>query len=248
MATWLPRSLSVSAVQCYTECPALYARRYRDGVVDPPTGPLAFGRAMAAALEAEHSGKDGDVAWVQAYEREMTAPEVMRGAASIRHGLALLAAYRAGGVGVGQPEYRFTVHLPDRDAVPLPIRGVMDLAGEDDWVWEFKTSAALWDQGRCDGSPQAALYRYAYLREFGRKPRGVRFVVLHTQRVAVTVFTTYPAGPEVHLFESQAAAVYRGIRDGRFEPKCKRCAACVEAGCGPTPRAPSAFPRLEWPA
>ncbi len=119
---WLPRSLSVSAVQCYTDCPALYARRYRDGVIDPPSGPLAFGRAMALALEAEHSGKDGDVAWVRGYEAEVVAYG-LRDTASVQHGLALLAAYRASGIGVGQPEYRFQVYLPDRDAVPLPLRG-----------------------------------------------------------------------------------------------------------------------------
>lgn len=240
---WLPRSLSVSSVQCYTDCPALYARRYRDGVVDPPTGPLAFGRAMALALEAEHSGKDGDVVWVRAHETEVSACG-LRDAASVRHGLALLAAYRDGGVYVGQPEYRFQVYLPDRDAVPLPLRGVMDLATTEGVV-EFKTGRTLWDQGRCDGSPQAALYRYAYLQAFGHKPQWVQFVTMHTQRVEVQRFLTYPAGPELRLFEMQAAAVYRGIRDERFPALCKRCAACAEQGLELTERAPSGYPQLE---
>lgn len=246
MAAWLPRSLSVSSIGCYLECPALYARRYRDGVIDPASGPLAFGRAMATALEAEHSGKDGDVAWVRAYAAEVVEPG-LRGAASLQHGLALLAAYRAGGVGIGQPELRFSVHLPDRDAVPLPLRGVMDLAAEDGLVWEFKTSRALWDQGRCDSSPQAAFYRYGYRHLFGQNPRAVQFVVMHTGRVEVTRFTTYPAGPELRLFELQAAAVYRGIRDGKFEPRCGKCAACAEA-VGMLERPPAQYPRLEWPA
>lgn len=240
---WLPRSLSVSSVACYTECPALYARRYRDGVVDPPSGPLAFGRAMALALEAEHSGTDGDVAWVRAYTAEVLNGDV-RGAASLQHGLALLAAYRASGVGIGTPEKRFRVYLPDRDAVPLPVSGVIDLATAEGVV-EFKTSKALWDQGRCDTSPQAALYRYGYQQVFGRKPQSVEFIVMHTQRVEVTRFTTYPAGPELYLFELQAAAVYRGIRDGRFEPRCQKCPACAEAGVGLAARAPSGYPSLE---
>jgi hypothetical protein len=243
-APWLPRTLSVSAVQCYTDCPALYRRRYVEGIKDPSSGALAFGRVMALALEAEHRGEDGDVAWCRAYDREIVQPSVTD-APSIQHGLALLAAYRAGGVCVGQPEYRFRVYLPDRDAVPLPLVGVMDLAGADDVV-EFKTGRTKWDQGRCDDSPQAALYRYAFLRVFGRKPRWVQFVVMHTQRVEVTRFLAYPAGPELRLFELQAAAVYRGIRDGAYPPRCKRCPACVAAGVAEPPKEPSGYPRLEW--
>jgi PD-(D/E)XK nuclease superfamily len=243
-ATWRPRSLSVSAIQLYTECPAAYRRRYVERIFDPSTGPLAFGRAMAKALEAEHSGTDGDVAWVRAYDLEVIQAGVP-GAASIQHGLALLAAYRAGGVAVGKPEHRFEVYLPDRDAVPVPLVGVMDLAG-DDGVWEWKTGRTKWDQGRCDTSPQAALYRYAYLREFGRKPQWVQFVVMSTARVEVQRFLTYPAGPELMLFELQAAAVWRGICRGEYPPKCRRCPACEAAGVVSAKPEPSGYPSLEW--
>ncbi len=97
-------------------------------------------------------------------------------------------------------------------------------------------------------SPQAALYRYAYLQAFGRKPQAVEFICMHTQRVEVQRFRTYPAGPELRLFELQAAAVYRGIRNGVFPALCKRCAACAEQGNGPREREPSGYPSLEMPA
>lgn len=199
---------------------------------------------MAKALEAEHQGNDGDVAFARAYDAEVIQPGIA-GAPAITHGLALLTAYRVGGVGVGKPEHRFRVYLPDRDLVPVPLVGVMDLAA-DDSVWEFKTGRTKWDQGRCDTSPQAAFYRYGFLREFGHKPQGVQFVVMHTGRVEVQRFWTYPAGPELRIFELQAAAVYRGIRDGKFPPLCKKCPACVAAGVGPVPVEPSGYPSLEW--
>lgn len=235
---WLPKRLSVSAVEKYCRCPADYKRRYVDGVIDPPTGAMAFGRAMASALEALHRGQDAEVAFVRSYDAEILQPQ-LRGAAPLQHGLALLKRYQAHGVGVGEPEFKFSVYLPDREAVPVEILGYMDLATPTE-ILEFKTSAAAWDQGRVDGSAQAALYRYAYWQVFGRKPECVRFIVLHTRRVELTEFRAYPAGPELRLFELQAAATWRGIRDAQFPPRCGKCAACGDAP--PT----SQYPRLEW--
>lgn len=238
--TYRPRYLSHSAIDCYVTCPALYQRRYVHGVIDPPSPAMAFGKCFALALEAEHQGQDGDVAWVRQYAACQQAGELPPGSPSIQHGLALLGLYRQRGVGQGQPERDFLLHLPDRDAVPVPIKGFMDLVTEDE-VWEFKTSAAKWDQGRVDGSHQASVYRWAFTQLYHRKPQCVRFLVFSTRTVALEEFCAYPAGPELQLFELRAATTWRGVRDGVFPARCGKpwCAACVEAGVVPikTPRA-----------
>jgi hypothetical protein len=229
--TYRPRVLSHSAVELYGRCPAAYRQRYVLGVVSPPTPLMVFGRCFSTALEALHRGGDGEVAWVRAYSAAQAIGELPLGSPTIEHGLRLLALYHARGVGVGTPEWKFEVHLPNRDAVPVPILGYLDLATDDE-VWEFKTTSARWDQGRVDGSPQAALYRYAYQRVTGRKPQCVRFLVFSTRRVELSEFCAYPAGPELRLFELKAAAVWRAVSEGRFPATCKRadCPACVEAG------------------
>lgn len=243
---WLPKRLSVSAVDLYSKCPAAYERRYVHGVMDPPSGAMAFGRAMAKALEAEHRGEDGDVAWVRAYQAEVLPGS---GAPSATHGLRLLAAYRQRGIGQGTPEQRFEFHLPDRDAVPVPILGYMDLMTDTE-IYEFKTSRARWDQGRCDASDQATVYAWAYNRLTGRKPQGVRFLILDTRDGSaqpLTEFVTYPASGQVRLFELKAAAVWRAVMAGQFPPTCKRpdCVACLEAGAAPA-RQPTKGGMFEW--
>lgn len=228
VTTWRPRVLSYSAVDLYRRCPAAYRRRYVDRVPELPSPRMAFGAVMARALEAEHRGQDGDLVFVQEYARQLTTAG-LRGAPSLQHGLALLAAYRQRGVPAGEPECKFLVPLPDRQAVPVDVLGFMDLATPEG-VYEFKTAAGGWDQGRADTSLQAALYRYAYLRTFGRKPQWVKFVVFSTRGVVIEEYTTYPAGPELRLFEQWAAQAWRGIVAGAFDPQCRACAACAAHG------------------
>lgn len=242
---WHPRVLSVSAVQLYTDCPAAFHRRYVAGIRDGDTGPMAFGRAMAQALEAEHSGKDGDVAWLRSYESEVVAAG-LREAAPLTTGLALLAAYRRYGVVQGQPEARFELYLPNRDAVPVPILGYLDVLAPDE-VIEFKTTSTNgWDQGRVDNSLQAHVYRWAFTQLRHRQPRQVRFIVLHTRRLDVTEWLTYPSGGDLAAFELRAAAVWRGIRDGQYPPRCQKCSACQAAGTAVPLKAASEYPSLEW--
>lgn len=246
MTAYRPRVLSHSAVTLYVRCPAAYQRRYVFGVIDPPTPAMAFGHCFATALEAMHRGQDGEVAWVQAYAAARAAGEMPAGSPSIQHGLALLGLYRQRGIGQGDPEQRFELYLPDRDAVPVPILGYLDLATPTE-VWEFKSSRAKWDQKRVDGSQQAAIYRWAYQQLTGRKPECVRFLVFSTRGVALDEFCAYPAGPELRLFEVKAAMVWRAVLAGDYPPKCRQrdCAACVEAGVVPAPRTTSGMWELQ---
>lgn len=228
--TWTPRHLSVSAVELYAKCPAAYERRYVHGVLDPPTAPLLFGRVFHQALEALHRGQDAEVALLRAYVADVQ-PLGLCGMPTLQHGLALLEAYRQRGVEVGEPEVKFELYLPNREAVPVPILGYIDNMTADT-VYEYKTSSAVWDQGRVDASSQAAIYHWAFTRLRGRKPQAVRFLVFNTRSVQITEFVTYPSGAELQLFELRAAAVWRGILAGQFPPQCRECPACIEAGMG----------------
>jgi hypothetical protein len=110
--------------------------------------------------------------------------------------------------------------------VPVPIVGLADLVTADE-VIEFKCSQALWDQGRVEASPQAALYAWACARLRGFRPR-VRFIVLNPRTRALQELTTWPNGAGVQLFELAAAATWRGIVRGEFPRQCQRCAACLD--------------------
>jgi hypothetical protein len=226
---WRPKYLSVTAVDSYLRCPAAYRRRYIDGIKDAPTGPMAFGRVFAKALEAIHRGLDGDLVFVQEYAaalRELQAAGTSM-TTPARHDLAILDRYRLRGVLEGTPEARFELFLPDRRAVPVPILGFMDLLAEKDLA-EFKTSATRWTQARVDASMQGHLYGLAFHRLRGRRPDCVRFLILSTRYVGLQELEMQPTTDGVRLFEAQAAAVWRGIVAGDFSPRCGRCQACRE--------------------
>jgi hypothetical protein len=222
----LPRHLSVASVQRYARCPLDWKRWYVDKVRVPPPSELLFGRAFAQALEAHHRGDDGDVAWVRAHA------EVGNARPGAEYGLQLLALYRDRYQLVGRPEASFSLYLPDRDAVPVPILGVIDLLCEDEVV-EFKTSKATWTQQRVDAEYQAAVYGWAFRRLKKRRADRVRYIVFSTKEPAIAEFETHPDGMDLRLFEIAAAATWAGIVAERFDG-CGKCQMCRPAREGPS--------------
>lgn len=231
----LPDHLSVSAVQLYRRCPAQWKRVYADGIVEPPSPAMAFGKAFAIALEAHHRGDDGDVAFARAHA---AAGNAVPGAV---FGLGLLALYRQRFNLDGRPEQSFSLSLPDRQ-VPVPIVGVMDLERSDE-VIEFKTARNPWSQARADAEYQSAVYGWAFEQRHGRPPEHVRYLVFSTRTGDVQEILTRPTASELRLFELAAIAVWRGITSGAFDG-CGRCALCRPTGEGyawwPTARLPVA--------
>lgn len=225
MQGWTPRTLSHSSVELFARCPAAWKRRYIDRVPEPPSRPMLFGRAMAMALEALHRGQDAELVWLKAYATEVAPFGGGAGVYSVQTGLALLDAYQTYGVGSGIPEWGWKLHLPDRERVPVPIVGYADLVTEED-IWEFKCSAALWDQGRADTSLQATLYWWAFWQLRQQKPRQVRFIILNPRTRQLKELITYPCDRSIERFQDEAAVVWRGIRRGEYPPRCGRCAAC----------------------
>lgn len=214
----LPRHLSVSAVQAYARCPLAWKRRYIDGLEEPPSAPMSFGKAFALALEAHPRGQDADVAFVKAHAETGNAHP------GAQHGLRLLDLYRERYDLDGEPEQRFSLHLPDRERVPVPILGFMDLEREDEVV-EFKTSRNQWTQARADAEYQSAVYGWAFRERHKRRPHRVRYLVFSTRSVDVQEIETHPDGNDLRLFELAASVAWRGIVGGSFEG-CGRCSVC----------------------
>ncbi len=215
----LPKHLSVSSVALYARCPAQWRSRYVDKTAELPTPAMTFGAAMARALEALHREQDADLVWVRAHAA--VRPNITPG---VEHGLRLLNRYRELGPFRGRPEQKFRLHLPNRQLVPVPILGFMDLMTDDE-VIEFKTSRATWTQQRVDTEHQAAVYAWAFQQLTKRRPSCVRYVVMSTVRDTLTVLETRPTGDDLWLFEQQAAATWNGIVAGAFDG-CGKCRLC----------------------
>lgn len=214
----LPDHLSVSAIQLYRRCPAQWKRRYLDDVMDEPSPAMAFGKCMALALEAHHLGADGDVAFARAHAASGNALP------GVEYGLRLLELYRQRFDLDGRPERAFTLYLPDRHRLPVPIVGVMDLE-RDHEVVEFKTSRNPWSQARADSEYQAAAYGWAFEQLHGRPPDRVRYLILSTRTVGIEEILVVPSISSFHELVLAAEAVWDGIANGRFDG-CGRCQLC----------------------
>jgi hypothetical protein len=214
---WSPAHLSVSAVQLYARCPLAWRRRYVDGVVDQSTPPMLFGKAFAEAMEAQHRGEDADTVFARAHAGTNAYP-------GAEHGLRLLALYRERFNFDGRPEQKFTLYLPDRQQIPVPILGFMDLECDDEVV-EFKTSRSPWSQARADAEYQSAVYGWAFQQRHRRRPHCVRYLVFSTRSVDVQEILTHPTSSDLRLFELAAIAAWKGIRSGA-EGQCGKCDVC----------------------
>jgi len=215
---YLPDHLSVSSIQLYRRCPAQWKRRYIDGIVDPPSPAMAFGKVFALALEAHHLGADGDVVITRTHAASRNARP------GADYGLHLLKLYRDRFDLDGKPERPFTLFLMDRQRVPVPIHGVMDLERSDE-VIEIKTARNPWSQERADSEYQAATYSWAFEQLHGRPPRQVRYLIFSTRSVSVQEIITHPTASDFRQFELAAVAVWQGIVRGDFDG-CGRCSLC----------------------
>lgn len=214
----LPKHLSVSAVQAYARCPLAWKQQYIEGFKQPATPPMSFGLAFAKAMEAHHRGQDAETTFARAH--------AITGNASpgAEHGLHLLSLYRERYNLDGRPEQRFSLYLPDRQQVPVPILGFMDLE-RDDEVVEFKTSRNPWTQARADAEYQSAVYGWAFRQRHQRRFQRVRYLIFSTRTVDVQEIETQPTGSDLRLFELAAIVTWKGIVGGSFNG-CGKCQVC----------------------
>jgi hypothetical protein len=230
MTAFRPRHLSVSAVQLYVKCPALYQARYVKKRVSPTNQFNAFGKAFHMALEAEHRGKDSERALVAAWNQyqeilNYTNAGVMP---SKIHALKLLDIYRDRGLGgqMGQPERRFSLMLPTAN-VPVPVVGYIDLPiPERRRFREFKTTLAkTWTATRIALEHQLHVYGWAYQRAYHHRAECAEYVIFRTDTPQVDVFEAVPSPDGLRLFETVAEAVWHGIVNEKYDG-CGACELC----------------------
>ncbi len=244
MTAFLPRHLSVSAVQTYVRCPAQWRARYVDRLVMPSNPPMMFGKAFHAALEAEHRGENSERALIAAWNAgdvDLAASgQVLR--PDKVHALALLDAYKARGLGgaMGEPERKFLMPFPS-GRIPVPVLGYIDAVLPDE-IREYKTTASQsWTEVRAKTEQQAAVYGWAHTQIYRRRVP-IRYVIFRTDIVSVEEFLV-PYSPEIfRVFEQQAELVWAGISAGAYDGCGKQnCDVCrVET------KQASAGPTVEW--
>lgn len=223
---WRPKHLSVSAVQLFERCPAAYYRRYILGYEDAPSAPMLFGRAIAKSLEVAHVGGDPLVTFCEEYAKACNVISKFDTYMYIRPeiGFHMLALY-LDRIHEGVPEKKFSVYLPNREEVPVPILGYMDLMTPTE-ILEFKTSAGGWSQERADESHQNHVYGYAFHELNGHDPDCVRFIVLGTRIMGLDEYITHPTTEGLVKFANSAAACWRALEDWDFPFLCGKCTAC----------------------
>jgi hypothetical protein len=232
MSVWLPRHLSVSSVELYARCPAMWQARYVRKLVLPTTVPMAWGTAFHKALEAGHNGRDPEAAWVRAWNagREQLGASFVPGKA---HGLTLLEEYERRGLSIRCPaEVQFRLALPG-GRVPVPILGYID-ANAPNELREYKTSAGgWWTETKAQLAHQTHVYGWAHQRLYRhRKP--VRYVIFGTRFPTLEEWVVEPSPDGLRLFELLAEKVWEGIEAERF-PACGECLFCAPKPIDETP-------------
>lgn len=221
--TFRPRHLSVSSVELYVRCPAMWRARYVDKLVLPTTPAMAWGTAFHKALEAGHNGHDAELAWLRAWNDGHAAiGETFR--PNKAHGLALLEEFDKRGLMVRCPaEVKFRLPLP-RGVVPVPILGYMDAIPTDE-IREYKTSAGgWWNETKAQLAFQTHVYGWAHQRLYRQRKR-VRYVVFGTRSPTLDEYLVEFSPDVFRVFEQTAEAVWTGIEEERFPP-CGTCAFC----------------------
>lgn len=244
---FLPRHLSVSAVQTYVTCPASWKARYVDRLVIPSNPPMMFGKAFHAALEAEHRGENSERALIAAWnagESDLAASDQAMHPGKA-HALALLDEYKRLGLGgkLGEPERKFVLRLL-APSVPVPVLGYIDLPiPERRRFREFKTtSTTTWTDEKIQTQAQLHVYGRAYQDVYHHRVDRAEYVIFRTDCVQVDVYEAVPSSDGFRAFELEAEATWRGIKDGYFEG-CGKQSCDV---CRVSKERPATGPTFDW--
>lgn len=245
MSSFLPRHLSVSSVSLFTRCPLQWKKRYVDRIVPPSTAAQATGIAFHKALEAQHRGQDGALAWLTAADgvNDALAATNQTITMSKEHGLKLLNLYRDLGLSsaIGEPERMFKLAFPTPN-IPVPVLGYIDLTVPTERHFrDFKTTGgSYWTAAKVALEPQVAVYGWAYQKLYHHRAERALWCVFSTNSVTLDVYEVAPSPEAFRVFEQTAELVWSAIVAGQFDG-CMKCSTCKP----PTVR-PSTGPSFDW--
>lgn len=242
-----PEALSVSQISPYLTCSLKYRFQYIDRLprLTRPA-PVALGSSVHAALEWLHkehkAGRNPTLEQLQrVFEADLYAQNLEspgdEGDDSpnglLLKGKQLLGLYfHAPARPVREAELAFQVPLVDSvsgEALPVPLRGVIDLIEADDTVVELKTSLRRWSPADLPDNLQLTAYSYAYQVLFGRPPRELRLVnLVRTKTPAMETHTSSRAPADHDRLVHISKEVLKGIRGSVFVPNrgCWLCRDC----------------------
>ncbi len=221
----LPSTISYSQVNTFQRCPMCWAERYtgekRDDVGIGDMSALYFGHSVGPALQQLSRGQVDD--WEQTYSKTWAGfNDKLHKAGygglgvSFERGIALIQSYIDEGILYGEPEATFSIDLPGLPA----ITGRMDVEGRD-FVGEFKTSMARWDQQRVDSELQGSLYWLAYERRNGRRPDCIVYVIFPTVGVPESRrYRTTRTPSQILDAIGEVREAYDGMLSGTYKGVC----------------------------
>ncbi len=215
-------ALSPSRLALYRECPALYKRRYVDGIADAPTIDQEYGQAIHRGLEAHFLNEDAELVFLRELKQRL-APLQLAGADPaawlVPQGLHLIQEARKLGYR-GQPERKFIFAYAN---FRVPFRGIIDLWMPDrQTVIDWKTTRREWSEKTAEGyALQRAIYSQAIVSEVHYVP-AFSFVALGAYpggRVQVVESTPTPVELEETFWKIHA--LYLGIEAENWTCSCR---------------------------
>jgi len=248
MTRFLPRHISVSSIALFTRCPAQWKRRYVDRIVPPASAAQATGIAFHKALEAQHRGQDGALAWIAAADgvSDALAATNQTLTMSKEHGIKLLNLYRDQGLSdaIGEPERMFKLELPT-PRIPVPVLGYIDLAVPSERHFrDFKTTGGkFWNATKVALEPQVAVYGWAYQRLYRHRAERALWCIFSTNTVTLDVYEVAPSLDAFRVFEQTAEMVWKAILAEQFDG----CGKCSEV-CKPREEKAAEGPAFVWEA
>lgn len=246
MSGFIPRHISVSSISLFTRCAAQWKRRYVDRITPPATSAQATGIAFHKALEAQHRGEDGALAWLTAADSvaESLAATNQTLTMSKEHGLKLLNLYRDQGLDrvTGEPERMFKLTLPTMN-IPVPVLGYIDLAVPVERHFrDFKTTGGnYWNAAKVALEPQVAVYGWAYQKLYHHRAERALWCIFNTKTVTLDVYEVAPSVEMFRVFEQTAELVWDAILAERFDG----CGVCPEV-CKPPVLREAKGPSFSW--
>lgn len=241
---WRPKHLSHSSIDKFVRCPRNWYDSYAKRTPFVANRAMLIGSLFGKMIEDAHGGygtfidteHDMDYAParlklhygnLRSNEREQLNDEDIR----IIERLFDMYRSREGGPHVGTPEYEFKVYLPDRKAVPYPIKGYMDLRSNDEpHIWEFKTGKWAthpqwgYSQQRADSMAQCAIYWYAD-KVLNDRDSVVDVVALSYSDRGISMIekSTHPNMTRVEEVQAEAAKLCAAIEAEEFPCLCAKC-------------------------
>lgn len=173
---------SFSQLNCYTQCGREYYYTYVLGQKKRKSSAMDFGKSIHSSLEKYYDIIKKDPTNTSSAEKSSlkTFIKTFQGTEKDREmGLKLLKGYfKDDNKPYFRPkevEYKFKTilkHPITGKSLNIPIKGVIDLITEDEFIIDHKTASNAWTMDMVESDMQKIIYWIAYITLFGKSPRG----------------------------------------------------------------------------